>query len=118
MKYGKLEIVSGDNLGRVFIWWTETGEILRQCYVHHGPIRSLQFDSIHIVTGGTDKSVCITDIATGEVIQTLRGHEGHVLSIAFDYERIISVSCDNTLRFSYIFNHVISLLRILKFCVY
>lgn len=109
-----MEIVSGDNLGRIFIWWTETGEILRQCFVHKGPIKSMQFDSIHIVSGGTDKCVCITDIATGEVIQTLRGHEKHVLAIAFDYERIISVSADNTLRYAIISNS--EYLLFLDFC--
>merc|ERR1711871_1643281 len=96
---GKLEIVSADSLGRIFVWWTETGVILRQCYVHEGTVKSIQFDAIHIVSGGTDNSVCITDIATGEVLQTLRGHTNHVLAIAFDSDRIVSASGDNTLRY-------------------
>ena len=99
VKYGKLEIVTADSLGRIFIWWAETGAILRQCHVHEGSIKSLQFDAIHIVSGGTDNSVCITDIATGEVLQTLRGHTNHVLAIAFDSDRIVSASGDNTLRY-------------------
>lgn len=99
VKYGRLEVVTGDVLGRIFIWWTQTGEIIRQCKVHDGPVKSLQFDAIHIVSGSTDCTVAITDIATGEPLQSLRGHEGHILAVAFDTERIISVSGDNTLRF-------------------
>jgi len=33
VRYGKLEIVSGDILGRIFIWLVETGAILRQIQV-------------------------------------------------------------------------------------
>lgn len=33
VRYGKLEVISGDVIGRIFIWWTKTGEILRQCKV-------------------------------------------------------------------------------------
>ena len=62
-------------LGRIFIWWTETGSILRTCYVHKGPVRSMQFDAVHIVSGGIDNSVCITDIATGEVKKKERERE-------------------------------------------
>ena len=99
VKYGKLEIVSSDNLGRIFVWWAETGVILRKCSVHLGSVKSIQFDAIHIVSGGIDNSVCITDIATGEVLQTLRGHTGAVLAIAFDTDRIVSTAADNTLRY-------------------
>lgn len=99
VKYGKLEIMSGDVLGRIFIWWIETGEIVRKCKVHEGAVKCLQFDPIYIVSGGADNAVAITDIATGEPMQLLRGHENHVLAIAFDTERIISASGDNTLRY-------------------
>ena len=36
VRYGKLEIVSGDTLGRIFVWWVETGEVLRKIQVHKG----------------------------------------------------------------------------------
>lgn len=99
VKYGSVEVLSGDNKGRVFIWWLKTGTILRKCEIHHGPIKCLQFDAVHIVTGSTDNAVCITDIASGEVLQSLRGHEKAVLAIAFDSERILSVGGDNTVRY-------------------
>ena len=69
VRYGKLEVVSGDSLGRIFLWWLETGEVLRQCSVHKGPVRCMQFDATRIVSGGMDSMVCITDIGSGEVLQ-------------------------------------------------
>ena len=99
VKYGAIEVMTGDQLGRIFIWWMKTGKIIRQCQVHDGPVKCLQFDSVHIVSGGVDNVVCIVDIATGEVLQKLRGHTGPVLSLAFDSERILSVGSDNTIRY-------------------
>jgi len=99
VKYGKLEIMSGDTKGRIFIWWMKTGEILRVVQAHRMAIRSMQFDAVAIVSGSVDTDVAITDVATGEVLQVLRGHEGSVMAVAFDSERIISAGGDNTLRF-------------------
>ena len=99
VRYGKLEVVSGDALGRIFIWWLETGEVLRQCHVHKGPVRCLQFDATRIVSGGSDTLVCITDIGSGDPLQSLRSHTKPVLAVAFDTERIISVSVDNTIKY-------------------
>lgn len=99
VKYGNMEVLSGDVLGRIFIWWLATGQILRRCQVHRGPVKSMQFDSVHIVSGGMDAAVAITDIATGEPLQSLRGHETSVLALAFDSERILSVGGDNTIRY-------------------
>ncbi len=67
VKYGAVEVLTGDQLGRIFIWWLATGAIIRKCQVHEGPVKCMQFDSVHIVSGGTDNNVCIVDIASGEV---------------------------------------------------
>lgn len=67
VRFGQMEVVSGDVKGRIFIWWMKTGQILRRCQVHTSPVKCMQFDALHIVSGGADHSVCITDIATGEV---------------------------------------------------
>jgi WD40 repeat protein len=67
VKFGQMEVLSGDVKGRIFIWWMKTGEILRRCQVHSAPVKCMQFDALHIVSGGCDNNVCITDIATGEV---------------------------------------------------
>ena len=99
VKYSKLEILSADIKGRIFIWWMKTGEVIRKIQAHESAIRCIQFDAVHIVSGGVDSCVDIIDIATGEVVQKLRGHEGAVMSVAFDSNRIVSAGGDNTLRF-------------------
>lgn len=99
VRYGKLEVVSGDNLGRIFIWWLESGEILRKCDVHKGPVKCMQFDATRIVSGGADHIVCITDIGSGQVLQSLRGHGGPIIVLAFDTERILSASSDNDIKY-------------------
>ena len=99
VKYGKLEVVSGDNKGRIFVWWMKTGEVLKVIQAHSMAIRCLQFDAVSIVTGSVDSDVCIIDIATGEVLQKLRGHTAAVLGVAFDTERIVSIGGDNTIRY-------------------
>ena len=99
VRYGNMEIVSGDRKGRIFIWLVKTGEILRKCQVHQGQVKAIQFDATRIVSGGGDGNVCITDIGTGSVIQTLRGHVGLVLSLCFDTQRIISIARDNKLYY-------------------
>jgi LysM repeat protein len=98
VRYGRLEVLTGDNVGVIFIWWMATGNVIRRIEAHRGMVKSMQFDSVHVVSGGVDHNVCISDLATGEVMQTLRVHEGHVLLIGFDSEYIISMSADNTIR--------------------
>lgn len=99
VKYGHMEVVTGDRLGRVFIWLVQTGEILRKIEVHKGLVRALQFDATRIVSGAADATICITEIGTGSVVQRLRGHKSQILSIAFDTMRIVSIARDNTLRY-------------------
>jgi WD40 repeat protein len=99
VRFGTMEVVSGDRKGKIFIWLLKTGEILRKCYVHSGQVKCIQFDATRIVSGGGDGNVCITDIGTGSVVQTLRGHVGLILGLAFDTQRIISVGRDNCLRY-------------------
>ena len=98
MKYGKLEIISGDANGTVIVWWLKTGDIVQRCKAHRGVVTDLQFDATKIVTSGVDHNLQVIDITTGEVLQTLRGHEGPVVGLAFDQIQIISVSSDGTLR--------------------
>lgn len=99
VRYGNMEIISGDRKGRIFIWLVSSGAILRKCQVHQGQVKTMQFDATRIVSGGGDGNICITDIGTGSVIQTLRGHVGLVLSLCFDTQRVISVARDNKLYY-------------------
>jgi WD40 repeat protein/tetratricopeptide (TPR) repeat protein len=98
VKYGKLEIISGDSSGYVIVWWLKTGDIVQRCKAHTGVITDLQFDATKIVTSGVDHNLQLIDITTGEILQTLRGHEGPVVSLAFDSMKIMSASSDGTLR--------------------
>lgn len=99
VKYGHMEVVTGDRLGRIFIWLVQTGEILRKIEVHKGQIRALQFDATRIVSGAADATVCITEIGTGSILQRLRGHKSQILAVAFDTMRIVTIARDNTLRY-------------------
>ena len=84
VRYGKLEVMSGDCQGRIFMWWMDSHDsrsglgtpyILHKISVHSSPVKCLQFDALHIVSGGADATLCVTDIATGDVMQTIRAHE-------------------------------------------
>jgi len=99
VKYSKLEIISADVHGRIFIWWMKTGEVIRKINAHESAIKCIQFDAVHIVSAGIDHCVDVIDIATGEIIQKLRGHEGSVIAVAFDSTRIVTAGGDNTLRY-------------------
>lgn len=98
VRYGRLEVLTGDNAGVVLVWWTGSGEVIRRILAHRGMVKTLQFDAVHVVCGGVDGNVVIADIATGAVMQTLLGHEGHVLFVGFDSENVLSLGCDDTLR--------------------
>ena len=99
VKYSKLEIISADVQGRIFIWWMKTGQVIRKIQAHESAIKCIQFDAVHIVSAGIDHCVDVIDIATGEVVQKLRGHEGAVIAVAFDSTRIVTAGGDNTLRY-------------------
>ena len=98
VKYGKLEIISGDSEGKIIVWWLKTGDIVQKCQAHQGLVTDLQFDATKIVTSGVDHNLQVIDITTGEVLQTLRGHEAPVVAVAFDSMQIISTSSDGILR--------------------
>ena len=98
VRYGELEVISGDNKGYVSIWWLKTGEAMRRCKAHDGPVLDLQVDATRVVSCGMDKNVQVVDILTGKILQTLRGHEDTVLAVVFDCNLILSASCDGTLR--------------------
>lgn len=98
LQYGALDVVTGDSLGRVSIWWVKTGELLKSVQVHDGPVTSIQVDATKAVTCGLDMTVQVVDIINGEVLQILRGHEEPVLTVGFDRRMIVSISADGQLR--------------------
>ena len=86
-------------IGHIYVWWNESGTLLRQAKIHQNSIKTIQFDTIHIVSGGIDGIICITDIASIQILQTLRGHSAPILSLLFDSTRICTISADNTVRY-------------------
>lgn len=98
IKYGNLEVVSGDSMGIVTVWWIETGKMLQQCKAHEGKVCDLQFDATKIISCGMDTNIQIIDVMSGSILITLRGHEGPVIGIAFDNKQILSASRDGTVR--------------------
>jgi len=98
VKYGKLELISGDANGTIIVWWLKTGDIVQRCKAHTGVITDLQFDATKIVTSGVDHNLQLIDITTGEILQTLRGHEGPVVGLAFDSTKVVSASSDGTIK--------------------
>ena len=86
-------------IGHIYVWWNESGTLLRQAKIHQNSIKTIQFDTIHIVSGGMDHIICITDIASIQILQTLRGHTAPILSLLFDSTRICTISADNTVRY-------------------
>ena len=98
VRYGELELITGDSNGCIAIWWIKTGAILQQCKAHEGSVADLQFDATRVVSCGYDGTVQVIDILTGDVLQTLRGHSGPVLAVSFDSRSILSASRDGTLR--------------------
>lgn len=98
LQYGELEVVTGDSVGNVSVWWIKTGELLKSCKAHNGPVSSLQVDATKAVSCGHDMIVQVVDIIKGEVLQTLRGHTKPILAVAFDRNVIISASSDGEIR--------------------
>ena len=99
LQYGELELITGDSLGAISVWWIESGELLQSFNAHDGPVSSLQVDYIKVISCGRDKVIQVSDIIRGEVLYTLRGHAAPVLAVAFDRKQIISLSSDGELRY-------------------
>ena len=99
LHYGELEVITGDSLGNLSVWWIESGEILQNFKVHDAPVASLQVDAIKAISSGLDMVITLSDIIQGVVLHTLRGHTAPVLAVAFDRKQIISISSDGELRY-------------------
>lgn len=98
LQYGELEIITGDSLGFISLFWVETGELLKSFKVHQSPVTSLQVDASKAVSCGLDMVVQVIDMIRGEIIQTLRGHSQGICAVAFDSRCIMSLSSDGVLR--------------------
>ncbi|EED89759.1 predicted protein [Thalassiosira pseudonana CCMP1335] len=98
LQYGELEVITGDSLGNISIWWIETGKLLQSCKVHDSRVTALQVDATKAVSCSLDMLIQVIDIIKGERLLTLRGHSAPILAVAFDARGIVSVSSDGELR--------------------
>lgn len=98
LQYGELEVITGDSMGYISVFWVETGEILKSISVHKGPVASLQVDATKAVTCGLDMIVQVVDMIRGTIIQSLRGHSHPIVDVVFDTSRILSLSTDGEIR--------------------
>ncbi len=91
---------SGDRAGRVRVWDTATGDLVRTLGLRRSPITAMALleDQQQIVTGAEDGVLQIIDL-TGKVRQTWPGHIGNVRSLAvLDDGRLLSAGDDGAVR--------------------
>ena len=92
---------SGDKLGTVRLWDTETGEPTPTLEGHTDDVNSVTFspDGYTLASGSSDHTVRLWNAATRENILTLEGHTDDVNSVVFspDGGTLASGSSDGTL---------------------
>lgn len=98
LHFGEMEVIVGDNLGLISVWWIESGLELKKFKAHDGPVFFLQVDAVKVVSCGLDMTIVVSDVIKGQVLQTLRGHTARILAVAFDSKQIISLSSDGEAR--------------------
>ena len=99
LHFGELEVITGDNLGSISVWWVDSGLELQRFKAHDGPVTSIQVDAAKAVSCGLDMVIKISDVIKGQVFQTLRGHTAPIITVAFDRKQIISLSSDGEVRY-------------------
>ena len=99
MHFCEMEVIVGDNLGSISVWWIESGLELKKFKAHDGAVLSLQVDAVKAVSCGLDLTIVVSDVIKGQVLQTLRGHTARILAVAFDSKHIISLSSDGEARY-------------------
>ena len=70
----------------IFLWKTETGELLHRLIAHHGPVTSVQFASANrLVSAGKDGRLIVWDVEPGKpphrIAPTFEGRGGEVAQI-------------------------------------
>ena len=98
LHFCEMEVIVGDNLGSISVWWIESGLELKKFKAHDGPVLSIQVDAVKAVSCGLDMTIVVSDVIKGQVLQTLRGHTTRILAVAFDSKQIVSLSSDGEAR--------------------
>ncbi|PWN53537.1 WD40 repeat-like protein, partial [Violaceomyces palustris] len=111
-------VAVGTNSGQVFVYDTDTGELLITYADHALPVRSLTFsEGHHLILGSDDKTITIHDVRDlrrihslqegkrrrrriGSTVANLRGHKGWILDLktSSDGRILASSSTDKTIK--------------------
>jgi WD40 repeat protein len=98
---GSLLGVASDS-GRVTLWSTASGRMVREFRGHEGPVYSvaISYDGSTIATAGYDETIRIWQLSSGRELRTLTGHKGWINAVAFtsDGHKLFSAGRDRTLR--------------------
>jgi WD40 repeat protein len=98
---GSLLAVAGDD-GRVTIWNTASGALVRELGGHHGPVYSVAItsDGGTLAAAGFDGTIHLWELNSGREIRVLAGHQGWVNSVAFagNDRTLVSGGRDRTVR--------------------
>lgn len=90
-------ILTGSSSGRLCIWNSESGEVLRQRNEGGGVLaHSLSLDGRRILSGSFDGQVRVMDSVTGDVVRMKVGVHNEIKSLQMspDYEHILAVTED------------------------
>jgi WD40 repeat protein len=95
-------MVSAGDLGAIFVWDTETWQIIRRLEAHHDVLWALAFDrqGRRLASAGEDRTILIWDTTTWQVIRRLTGHRDRIYTLDFHPEGhlLASGSTDRTAR--------------------
>jgi WD40 repeat protein len=95
-------LVSGSGDGKLKLWDTTTGGVIRTIYGHGADVWAVAFspDGGRLASASIDRTVKLWDPASGSEVLTLTGHTGGVLSVAFSPEGnlLASAARDGTVR--------------------
>ena len=86
------QIVSGSADQTIYVWDTETGDIVSgPCSGHTDAIKSVAFspDGTQIVTGSDDTTICVWDAVTGKIVSgPFKGHTRSVWSLLHSHQMV------------------------------
>lgn len=88
-------ILASANAGRIRLWDTTSGGLIKEIEGNHGWIESLAFSPGGLLASGSDdRTVQIRDLAAGEPVSVLSGHEKRVVALAFSSDERYLASLD------------------------
>lgn len=81
---GKI-IATGDRSGRVILWRSKDGKVIRNFHAHPKTVHSIAFSpkGRYLATGSADRSIKVWEVESGRLVSTLKGTLFEVFSVDF-----------------------------------